>query len=384
MPEYDFDVAEFEERRQRVREAMAGAGIELLLVVSPVNINYLIGCRTKGYQQFQVLFFPLDEEPLTFLTRTSELPETLDTCLAEDIRGWGGPTPEDPIEATIRLMEEKGYAGRRIGLEVVGFYLTAHEYEGLKDYLGPTLVKDATGLIDELKFIKSPAEIAYIRKAAAIADTAMDVCFGTVSDGMTEAQVAGEVYRSIMVEGGEMAASPMNFASGERTCYAHPAPSEKPIAQGDFMHIEYGTAYRRYCALLGRQLCLGNPAPRMVEIFDVVRAAGDAFIAEIKAGVPANKPHQAAKKVIAKAGMEKYRLHTTGYGIAPAFPPMWGERLDLSDDSPYLLQAGMVVSVEPPVFSYEDRLGARLVDTVLVTDQGGEVLSRVTRDLIVL
>ena len=384
MSKYDFDAAEFEGRRKRVREAMEHAGIDLLLVLSPVNINYLIGCRTKGYQQFQVLFFPIEEGPLIFLTRASELPEALDTCLAEDIRGWGGPVPEDPIDAAISLMEDKGYAGRHIGLEVVRFSLAVREYERLKDYLGSSLVMDAAGLIDECKFIKSPAEITYIRKAAAIADTAMDVCLDTVSEGMTEAQVAGEVYRAIMVEGGEMAASPMNFASGERTCYAHPAPSEKLIASGDFMHIEYGTAHRRYCALLGRQLCMGKPSPRMVEIFDVVRAAGDAFIAEIKAGVSASKPHEAARMVTAKAGMDKYRLHTTGYGIAPAFPPTWGERLDLSDNSPYVLEAGMVVSVEPPVFSHEDRLGARLVDTLLVTEDGCEILSQVTRDLIVL
>ena len=384
MSKDDFSAEEFEDRRRRVRSAMGHAGIELLLVLSPVNINYLIGCRTKGYQQFQVLFFPIEEEPLTFLTRTSELPEALDTCLAEDIRGWGGPTPEDPIDATIRVMEEKGYAGRRIGLEVVDYYLSVRQYERLKDYLGPSMVKDAAGLIDEQKFVKSPAEITYIRKAAEIADSAMDVCVDTVSVGMTEAQVAGEVYRAIMVEGGEMAASPMNFASGDRTCYAHPAPSEKKLVRGDFMHIEYGSAYRRYCALLGRQLCLGKPTPRMLEIFDVVRAAGDAFMAEIKSGVSASKPHEAAINVTARAGMDKYRLHTAGYGIAPAFPPMWGERLDLSENSPYELRTGMVVSVEPPVFSHEDRLGARLVDTVLVTDRGCELLSRVTRELIVL
>ena len=384
MSKFDFNSKEFEDRHTRVRVAMREAGIDLLLVLSPVNINYLIGSRTKGYQQFQVLFFPIDEGPLTFLTRTSELAETLDTCLAEDVRGWGGPVPEDPIDVAIRIMKERGYGSLRVGLEVVNYYLGVREYERLKSFLGPSLVKDASGLIDQIKFVKSASEIAYIRKAASIADKAMDVCIEFIAAGITESSVAGEVYRAMMAAGGEMAASPMNLGSGDRTCYAHPAPSEKPIAQGDFMHIEYGTAYRKYCALLGRQLCLGKPSPRMIEIFDVVRAAGDAFIAEIKAGVSANKPHVAARELTAKAGMDRYRLHTAGYGIAPAFPPMWGERLDMSEDTPYVLEAGMVVSVEPPVFSHEDRLGARLVDTVLVTDTGCEILSRVTRDLIIL
>ena len=384
MSKADFDLQEFEDRRVRVRAAMEKEGIDLLLVLSPVNINYLVGCRTKGYQQFQVLFFPVGDAPATFLTRTSELPETLDTCLAEDIRGWGGSIQEDPIDVAIKIIEEKNYLGCRIGIEVIKYYLSVNEYKRIKGYLGNSLIADASGLIDELKFVKSPAEITYIRKAAAIADRAMDVCFETVAEGITETQIAGEVYRTMMAEGGEMAASPMNFASGERTCYAHPSPTEKVVTQGDFMHIEYGTAYRRYCALLGRQLCLGKPTPRMKNIFEVVRAAGDAFIMEVRAGVPASAPHEAAKKIIADAGMDKFRLHTTGYGIAPAFPPKWGEKLDLTENSPYILEAGMVISVEPPVFSHDDRLGARLVDTVLVNAEGCEILSRVTRDLVVL
>ena len=254
MSKADFDQQEFEDRRVRVRAAMGAKNIDLLLVLSPVNINYLIGCRTKGYQQFQVLFFPIEEAPLTFLTRTSELPETRDTCLAEEIRGWGGPVVEDPIDAAIQIIEEKGYLGRRIGLEVVKYYLSVNEYERIKNYLGHSLVADVSGLVDELKFVKSTAEINYIRQASAIADKAMDVCVEVVAEGVTETQIAGEVYRAMMIEGGEMAASPMNFASGARTCYAHAAPTEKLISQGDFMHIEYGTAYRRYCALLGRQL----------------------------------------------------------------------------------------------------------------------------------
>jgi Xaa-Pro dipeptidase len=148
------------------------------------------------------------------------------------------------------------------------------------------------------------------------------------------------------------------------------------------MHIEYGAAYKRYCATIGRQLCLGAPTPRMSEIYQVVRDACDACIAEIAAGVPAVAPHEAAKKVIADAGMDQYRLHTTGYGIAPGFPPAWGEDIHMFGDSTYTLEAGMVVSIEPPVFIHAEKLGARIIDNVLVTETGCELLSGFTRDLI--
>jgi Xaa-Pro dipeptidase len=94
-------------------------------------------------------------------------------------------------------------------------------------------------------------------------------------------------------------------------------------------------------------------------------------------------PHEAAKRVIAEAGLDHGRVHTSGYGLAPGFPPTWGEPMHLFGGSRYTLQAGMVVTVEPPVFLGEERLGARIIDNVLVTDDAAELLSRFSRDLIV-
>ena len=108
------------------------------------------------------------------------------------------------------------------------------------------------------------------------------------------------------------------------------------------------------------------------------------MIAEIRAGVPAVQPHEAAKRVIAEAGLEHGRVHTSGYGLAPGFPPTWGEPLHMLGGSTYTLQAGMVVTIEPPVFLGEERLGARLIDNVLVTETGAELLSQFSRDLIVV
>lgn len=148
------------------------------------------------------------------------------------------------------------------------------------------------------------------------------------------------------------------------------------------MHLEFGAAYRRYSTTISRQFCLGKPTSRLHEIYQVVRDACDACIAEIRAGVPATRPHEAAKKVIADAGMDEYRLHTTGYGIAPGYPPSWGEYIHLFADSTYTLEAGMVLSVESPVFIHKENLGVRIIDNVLVTESGAEILSGFSRDLI--
>ena len=384
MSKHDFELSEFEARRTKVRAAMEQAGIDLLMVIHPVNINYLIGTRHKAYQEFQCLFFTLEPGPLTFLTRLADVWEVQDESLAEDVRGWGGREPEDPIDVVKAILAEKGYLGRRIGLEVPRYYISAQEYLALKDLLGDALVMDASLLIEELKFVKSPVELGYIREAVTMADAAMETMVEVTRPGMTELAVAGEMHRTLLTLGSDAAASPMNLAFGDRTAYGHGLPTDKKLQQGEYIMVEYGAAYKRYTTTIGRQLCMGTATNRMREVYQVVRDSCDACIDGIRAGVPAVEPHNAAKKVIADAGMDEYRTHTTGYGIAPGFAPSWGETIHMFGDSPYTLEAGMVLSIEPPVFIPEERIGARIIDNVLVTEAGAEVLSGFTRDLIEL
>jgi Xaa-Pro dipeptidase len=116
-------------------------------------------------------------------------------------------------------------------------------------------------------------------------------------------------------------------------------------------------------------------------------ASCDALIAAVKPGISSELPHLEAKRVIAEAGLDAGRVHTSGYGIAAGFPPSWGEGFHFFSGYPYVprtLEAGMVMSVEPPILLASERLGVRVIDDVLVTEDGAEILSRYTRDLIVL
>jgi Xaa-Pro dipeptidase len=382
MSKRDFSAKEFASRHARVRAAMAQAGIDVLAVIHPANINWLIGARHKAYQEFQCLFVPLEDRPFTMLTRLAEWWEVKRESLCEDVRGWGGREPGDPIAEFKKIIDEKGWSRRRIGLEVPRYYISVREYAAIRDAIGP--VVDATRLIETLKWVKSPAELAYIKKAAGFADAAMKALLKAAKPGKTEHQLAAEAYRVMMGLGGDVPASPINLAFGERTAYAHGLPTERKLKRGDYVQVEFGGAYKRYCSTIGRQAVMGKPNKRQKELYDVVREACDACIAEIRDGVPAVTPHRAAKRVIAKAGFDEYRVHTTGYGIAPGFPPVWGESLDMFEGSRDVLKAGMVVSIEPPLFKWDEGLGARIIDNVLVTQKGCKILSKVKRDLIVL
>ena len=253
----------------------------------------------------------------------------------------------------------------------------------LKSLFGASLV-EAPNLIHDLTLVKSATELKYIREASRIADTAMSRFTSALAVGRSELELAGEVYHALLTHGSGLAASPINLVSGERCCFSHGAPTDRRLCLGDFGNIEYGATYNRYTSTIGRDFSLGEPTARMQELHELVRYAADACMQEIRAGVPAIVPHEAAKRVIAEAGYDDARVHLSGYGLAPGFPPSWAEPVQMFGENPYTLRAGMVITVEPPVYLNDERLGARLIDNVLVTETGCELLSTYSRDLIVI
>jgi Xaa-Pro dipeptidase len=380
----DFSAAEFESRRSRAREAIAAAGLDWFLAFHPVSIRWLTGSDAKSYQEFQCLLISARPGPICVLARSGERNELRDDALVDELHTWGGGEPDDPIAALERLAHSQGVLGTRVGMETPGYYLHPQHYVRIKQLFHSPSVSEATNLIHDLTLVKSPAEIACIREAARLADLAMVRFAASLAEGRSELELAGEVYHALLTGGSGLAASPINLVSGERSCFSHGAPTDRRLQRGDFGNVEYGATFKRYTATIGRQFCLGRPTPRMRQLYDLVCNASDACLAEIRAGVPAAAPHEAARRVIAAAGLDHARVHLSGYGLAPGFPPSWAEPIQLFGDSPYTLQAGMVVTVEPPVFLGDEPLGARLIDNVLVTRDGCELLSRFSRDLIVI
>jgi Xaa-Pro dipeptidase len=384
MSKADFTLEEFQSRRQRVRRAMVDAGLDWLVVFHPVSIHWLTGSEAKSYQEFQCLFISSNDDAISVLTREGERCEFEQDALVDRLWTWGGGEVEDPLVSFERAARSLDLFGSRVGMEVPAYYLHPKDYVRLREVLGASLVAEPSNLIADLKLVKSARELEYIREAVRLADGAMEVFARELRAGRSELELAGEVYGALFKAGSGIAASPINLVSGERSCFSHGAPTNRVMQAGDFGSIEYGATWKKYTATIGRQFCLGRPSPRMGELYRVVRESSEACRSAIRAGVPAFLPHAIAKKVIGDAGMENGRVHTTGYGLAPGFPPTWGEPLHMLGASTYVLEAGMVITIEPPVFLGDEKLGARLIDNVLVTETGCELLTGFSADLILI
>jgi Xaa-Pro dipeptidase len=384
MSKHDFTQAEFADRLARLRNSIAEAGLDWLLLLHPVSIRWLIGQDTKSYTVFQCL--PISAKPgkLTMFTRGTEKAEFAADTMADELRLYGGAEPEDPMQAFVRFADDLGLRRAKVGMEVPGGYLQPPHYVALKSMLGDALVQDGSGLCSALRAVKSPAELDYARRAAEISALGLQALIGAVREGVSELELAAVTYHALLSNGSGIPASTMNLMTGERSAFALGGPTDRTMRRGDTGLVEIGASRKRYTSTLGRQWTLGTPSVRLKGLHDVILAASDACLAEMRAGVKAVVPHEAAKRVIAEAGLDHYRAHTTGYGMAPGFPPSWGESPNMFGGSGEVLRAGMIVSVEPAVFLPDEGLGVRLIDNVIVTDSGYELLSRTPRDLIVV
>ncbi|MEO9227620.1 MAG: Xaa-Pro peptidase family protein [Devosia sp.] len=383
MSRFDFTRAEFGERHARLVSAMHAGKLDWLVVIHPASIHWLTGSEAKSYQEFQCLLFGADEGAAAIFARAGEVNELEADALVARVVGWGGGIAEDPIAALAPLVAQLGLIGRRIGLEVVGYYLHPYHYQALLDLFGRDCVVDASAVVGDAKLVKSPAEVAYIREAAAFADQGMAEFRHRLREGVSELELAGQVMGSLLVNGSGIAASPINLVSGPRSAFSHGAPTPRRLAMGDAGNIEFGATSHRYTSTIGRQFSVGPPSARARDLYDIVRRASDEMIAEIADGVPAIHIHEIACAVIADAGLDAFRVHLSGYSLGPSFAPSWAEPLHMLNGSRYVLQAGMVVTIEPPVFIGGENLGARIIDNVLVTESGAELLARDPRELIV-
>ena len=384
MSKNDFPETEFRDRQGRVRAAIAEAGLDWLLVISPVSLHWLTGSETKGYTSFQCL--PLSARPgrLVMLARETDRNELESDTLVDEVRGWNGREPEDPMDAFEKLVTELGLRNARVGMEVPSWYLHPHHYLCIKAMLGDALIAEPSTLIQDLKLVKSPNELAYIRQSARIAGDALDALLGRVAEGRTELELAAAAFHALLSAGSGLPASTMNLVTGDRCGVVLGAPTTRALRRGDPGHVEVAAAVRRYTSTIGRVWSLGAPSRRLTELHAAVRRASDACLSAMRDGVPTTVPHEVAKQVLVEAGLDQFRQHTTGYGIAPGFPPSWGEPVNMFGGNRYTLRAGMVVSVEPNLFIRDERLGVRIIDNALITETGAELLSPRPRELVVI
>lgn len=375
-----FPVAEYRDRLQRVQAAMAGMGLDALLVHTPENICYLTGYHTTGYYMFQMLVVPRATEPV-MVTRLIERTNVDGFAWLDDAVAYADT--QDPLEVTSRVLADLGVDRGRIGVERSGWFLSLDRYRQLRGLLDRAEVVDGSGIVERERAAKSPAEIAHIRQAADVAAKGMQAAADYCRAGASEQAAAAQIHRVMIEAGGEYAGLPLFIASGHRTLLVHATWTDKLLAPGENVLVELAGTVMRYAAPLFRTLSIGPPSDRLGRASGIAVEMLDAVIEAIRPGATAHEVDAAAKRAAGKAGMERGVKKRAGYSVGLNFPPDWGEGhfLELREGDQTVLRPGMVFHV-PQTFRVDGYPPAGFSETVLVTESGSEVLTRFPRELL--
>jgi Xaa-Pro aminopeptidase len=343
------------ERVTALQRATAAAGAEALLLTAPADIRWISAFRT-----------PKDARVLVTPERA---------LLLTDDRYTAQAAEESTIEARIvaghaqtdALIEE--IAGRPLAVQAEDVsYQMVRDLEGR---LGNPIIP-TQGLTRPLRLIKSPEEIAILRRAAELTDAAFEhVLEGTLRAGVREVEVALELERFIRSHGGEGMAFEVIVASGPRSAMPHGVASQRTITRGDLVTLDFGARIDGYHADMTRAVAIGPVAQPLRDWFDAVLDAQERAVTAIAPGLRGVDADAIARERLASAGLDQLFVHSLGHGVGLQIH----EGPSLSLRSTDVLSAGMVVTVEPGVYQ-PGYGGLRIEDLVLVTETGGEVLSQ--------
>jgi Xaa-Pro dipeptidase len=294
------------------------------------------------------------------------------------------PDTEPYIDAAVRVINERSWQAARIGIDKSAWYLTIDDFAKLQQRLRQAHWVDSALLIENLRLIKSPAEQVYSRKAGQAASEAMRSAIAALKAGITEDDLMAAAYAGLFRMHSEYPGLPPLINSGVRHTMAHAMAEGNPVRDCDAVYFEIGASIKRYHAATLRIGFVGAPPKLFLDLTDLCRRALDAGLKEMEPGNPAERVDRAARKVIAEAGYgDKFR-HKAGYSIGIALPPDWSEArtMMLRGGETRPLQPGMVFHFLPAVFEY-GQYGVGLSETVLITENGHEILTDVDRKLFV-
>ena len=354
------------ERLAALAAALEAAHLDGVLLTSLPNIRYLTGFTGSS--------------ALAFATARSEVLFLTDFRYQTQVRDEVGDFARVSIEAQslwTGLWQQLPHYGH---VEVCGFesaHLTHRDFQRLLDAGARWPWRPTAELVETLRERKDDDEVALIAEAAGVATRALERTLATVGAGLTENGVAGILEHALRDEGSEAFPFETIVASGPRAALPHARASDRVVAAGDFLLLDFGSQRGGYCADVTRTVVVGRADAEQREVYEVVRGANAAASAGVRAGMRGRDADALARSYIARFGYGEAFGHSLGHGLGLEVHE--APRLAKTADAP--LAVGAVVTIEPGIYR-PGWGGVRIEDDVHLSAAGPVVLTHFTRDLI--
>lgn len=378
-----FTREEFADRQQRTIARLEARQLDGLLMFRQESMYYLSGYDSFGYVFFQCLYLDLDGN-LMLLTRAPDLRQARHTSVIEDIRIWEDRADADPAVQLKQILDEFGCRGKRLGVEYDAYGLTAKNGKLLEAALsGFCDLEDASDLVSRLRVVKSKAEMAYVRKAAELADLAYDEAHRLAEPGADEGNILAAMQGIIFANDGDYPGNEFIIGSGQDALLCRYKSGRRKLDARDQLTLEWAAAYRHYHAAMMRTIPIGMATGLQKKMHVVNLLAMDACMAALKPGRPIGEVFDAYARICDREGMKAHRLNATGYSLGTTFAPNWMDWPMFYHGNPVLAEANMVFFLHMILMDSTTNNAMCFGQTVVVTAAGCESLSDRTMDLVI-
>lgn len=378
-----FTGAEFAARQAQAIQLMESRGLDGLLMFKQESMFYLTGYDTFGFCFFQCLYMGSDGR-LMLLTRAPDLRQAQNTSLIEDIRIWVDGHGATPAQQLREVLQELGCAGREFGVEYDSYGLTAHAGFMLQAALeGFVELQDASDLVSGLRLVKSPAELAYVRRAAELADAALDEANRLAGPGVDEGEILAAMQGAVFRGGGDYAGNEFIIGSGPDALLCRYFTGRRVLDPQDQLTLEFAGAYRHYHACLMRTLVIGQACDVQRDMHDSALEALAACREALRPGRPIGEVFDAHAAVMDRRGYRHARMNACGYSLGAVFAPIWMDMPMFYHGNPVIAEPGMVFFLHMILMDSDKGLAMDPGETVVVTETGNERLSSASLDLVV-
>ena len=345
----------FEDRLEKVRERMMSLQLDAFLTLNYENIRYLTGF--SGSTSAILITKNGDFFLTDFRYRTQA---------EEEVKGFEIIEYKRQKNGIIDHINSLG--AKRVGFE--SLHISYSFFDNLKKGLNDVELIPCINIVEDIRAIKDPSEIKYIKKAVQIIERVFFKISNIVKVGLKEKKIDAEIGYQLKKAGSEGEAFDVIVASGERSALPHGIAGDKVISDGDLIMLDFGAKYMGYNSDITRTFVVGEPESRQEDIFRLVSLAQTRAIESIRPGILAKEIDAKARDIISEAGYGENFGHGTGHGVGLAiheFPKItWQEDV--------VIEEGMVFTIEPGIY-IPGWGGVRIEDMIMVTSDGCEVLT---------
>ena len=365
-------------------QSLVTRGLDGILLFAPESHYYLTGYDTFGFSMFQCMVVTAGGE-VHLYTRLPDLRQAQQTSILADqqIHIWEEIEGANPYQGLWALVQTLGLQGGRLGIEKKTVGLTAYNYEQLVQSGTPsTRLVEASDLVSLIRRVKSPKEIEYHRKAAALSDDALDAALETTRPGAFEGDILAAMQGAVFSGGGSYAGNEFIIGSGQTALLCRYQSGPRTLDSQDQLTLEWSGAMHRYQAAMMRTLVVGQANDSQKSMHAAAVEALQACESAIQPGQPMGDVFDAHAKVFDAHGLGHARMQACGYGMGAVFNPIWVDFPMFYQGNPLLMEVGNVYFLHMILMDSEAGLAMCWGHSVLLTDNGVERLSRSPLDLV--